>query len=79
MEILALVAICIYGLFLLFIFFYSIVQLNLADALSACVCSAVGAVPAFSIDNLTLEKIIFGANGVKLVMNRNLEPEEAIK
>lgn len=32
-----------------------------------------------TIDNLTLEKIIFGANGVKLVMNRNLEPEEAIK
>jgi cellulose synthase/poly-beta-1,6-N-acetylglucosamine synthase-like glycosyltransferase len=29
-EILALVAICIYGFFLLFIFFYSIVQLNLA-------------------------------------------------
>ncbi len=30
MEILALIAICIYGFFLLFIFFYSLVQLNLA-------------------------------------------------
>lgn len=30
MKIIALIAICIYGLFLLFIFFYSLVQLNLA-------------------------------------------------
>lgn len=35
---------------------------------------------SITIDNLALERIIFGTNGVKLVMNRNIEQgEEAIK
>jgi hypothetical protein len=32
-----------------------IVQLNLADAMSACVASSANAIPAFRIDNLTME------------------------